>query len=171
MKLCSFYQSAVRLKRNYLLEDFYEIWKSNLAAICYLKIDRTDGICSRDRSGCSFILEKSRAMHTLANCKTNKMAERFWCVEPNLLKIWCVRYLLVLLKGLPMIPFTRSPIFSAISSWKYHNGNHGRLRLTSDDAVKLKFKSGATYSRRFTAKDPEQVVQVSLRHSLIQRDT
>ena len=34
----------------------------------------------------------------------------------NLLKTWCVRYLLVLLKGLPKIPFTRSPIFSAISS-------------------------------------------------------
>lgn len=34
----------------------------------------------------------------------------------DLLKTWCVRYLLVLLKGLPMIPFTRSPIFSAISS-------------------------------------------------------
>lgn len=39
--------------------------------------------------------------------------------KADLLKIWCVRYLLVLLKGLPMIPFTRSPIFSAISSCKY----------------------------------------------------
>lgn len=40
-------------------------------------------------------------------------------INTNLLKTWCVRYLLVLLKGLPMIPLTRSPIFSAISSWKW----------------------------------------------------
>lgn len=38
--------------------------------------------------------------------------------QTNLLKTAWVRYLLVLLKGLPIMPFTLSPIFSAMSSCK-----------------------------------------------------
>lgn len=103
--------------------------------------------------------------------------------QTNLLKTAWVRYLLVLLKGLPIMPFTLSPIFSAISSCKLRfkwnlifvqwlqDGPLHSLKKAMLNICIILFHWKQSYRWGFTSKDPEQIVQVPLFHRLIQRHT